>query len=156
MHQCCVITEGCTVPWWLWSGCRWVDPGAPRQRAARCQSCPWSGRRWCGRAPRRSSPCLGTFWSHGAAWTARLSLHRLGRGGVEGVKWRNISRVSYSITMKPVPVTAAERTTELMASKHFHCLPPALLMCSKSLSGTMWGANCANHLLSPPLQESLR
>ena len=83
---CCVTTEGCTVPWWLWSGCRWVDPGAPRQRAARCQSCPWSGRRWCGRAPRRSSPCLGTFWSHGAAWTARLSLHRLGRGGTEAVE----------------------------------------------------------------------
>lgn len=69
------------VPCRLGSGCRWVGQGAPRQRAARCQNCPWSGRRWCGRAPRRSSPCPGTFWSHGAVWTVHLSQHHLGREG---------------------------------------------------------------------------
>lgn len=61
------------------SASRWVGPGVLRPRAARCQSCPWSGRRWYGRAPQRSSPCPGTFWSRGVVWTVHSSQHRLGR-----------------------------------------------------------------------------
>lgn len=134
------------IPWWLWSVCRWVDRPAPHQRAARCRSCPWNGRKWFGRAPRRSNPCPGTFWSHGEVWTARLSQHHLARNGI--IRKRNKCSVRY--------VAKYRLYSTRQFAEGLHCLLPAQLMSSKTYSGTLWGINCANHFLSPPLRVSLR